>query len=437
MTASAHLDDHVARAIADPKSYAEWDDFHRMLVGVRRDTPFARATIDDYHPFWVASKYEDIQTVARQNTTFLSGLGGLQTTSALKFQIEAGTGKQFRSVVAMNEPDHMKYRALTQAWFLPRNLKRLETRIRELARTYVDKLEATGGTCDFVSEIAVHYPLMVIMAILGVPDEDEPMMLRLTQEYFGANDAEVNRAKAARTPLEVETAQAATIQEFNDYFRLLSAERRRRPTDDLASVIANAAIDGEPISDLDAMGYYVTVSFAGHDTTSSSVAGAIWALAERPDQLARVRSDPTLIPSLVDEAVRWTTPIHQFVRRAVADCEVRGQHVRAGDWVVLLFPSGNRDEEIFENPFEFRVDRSPSRQIGFGYGAHVCLGQHLARMEMSIFFEELLPRLQQIQLAGRPTRTATNFVGGPKSLPISFRMSHEAAGPRAPVGAKS
>jgi cytochrome P450 len=143
-------------------------------------------------------------------------------------------------------------------------------------------------------------------------------------------------------------------------------------------------------------------------------------LCDFPEQLARVRSEPALIPGLVEEAVRWTSPIHQFVRRAASDCEIRGQKVRKGDWVVLLFPSGNRDEDVFDQPFEFRVDRSPSRQIGFGYGAHVCLGQHLARMEMAIFFDELLPRLERIELVGKPRRTVTNFVGGPKSLPVRF-----------------
>ncbi|HEY1706916.1 MAG TPA: cytochrome P450 [Rhizomicrobium sp.] len=419
---TAVLPDDIARTIADPKSYAEWDDLHRLLVDVRRDLPFARADLAEYNPFWVASRYDDIQQIARQNTQFLSGMGGLQTRAALDFQIQAGTGKQFRSVVAMNEPDHRKYRTLTQAWFMPKNLKQIEDRLRKLARTYVDRLAATGGECDFVSEIAVHYPLMVIMSILGVPDEDEPMMLRLTQEYFGNNDAELNRGRAALTPLEAEQALTKVVGEFNDYFRKVSDDRRRNPTDDLASVIANSAIDGEPIADIDAMGYYITVAFAGHDTTSSSVAGAIWALCEFPEQLARVRSDASLIPGLVEEAVRWTSPIHQFVRRAASDCEVRGQTVRKGDWVVLLFPSGNRDEDVFDDPFAFKVDRSPLRQIGFGYGAHVCLGQHLARMEMAIFFEELLPRLEWIELAGRPRRTVTNFVGGPKSVPVRFGL---------------
>ena len=418
----AVLPDDIARTIADPRSYAEWDHLHRLLVDVRRDMPFARATLDEYNPFWVASKYEDIQNIARQNTLFLSGIGGLVTKEALEFQTKAGTGRQFRSVVAMNPPDHMKYRMLTQAWFMPKNLKQIEDRLRRLARSYVDKLAATGGACDFVSEIAVHYPLMVIMSILGVPEGDEPLMLRLTQEYFGSNDAELNRGRAALTPLQAEKAVTKVVAEFNDYFRKVSDERRRNPTDDLASIIANSTIDGEPISDIDAMGYYITVAFAGHDTTSSSVAGAIWALCEFPEQLAKVRANPQFIPGLVEEAVRWTSPIHQFVRRAAGDCEIRGQPVRRGDWVVLLFPSGNRDEEVFESPFEFRVDRSPLRQIGFGYGPHVCLGQHLARMEMGIFFEELLPRLKSIELAGAPRRTVTNFVGGPKFLPIRFEM---------------
>jgi hypothetical protein len=423
MTERAQLPDDVARQIADPRSYAQWDELHRTLTTVRRDYPFARANLPEYRPFWVASRYDDIQAVARQNEVFLSGLGGLQTNEALKFMQESGAGTQFRSVVAMNEPEHRKFRLLTQAWFQPKNLKQIEARLRKLAKHYVDKLAATGGECDFVSEIAVHYPLMVIMSILGVPDEDEAFMLRLTQEYFGSEDAEMNRAKAAMSPVEVQASISKVVADANAYFRKVSEQRRREPKDDLASVIANAEIDGAPISDLDAMGYYITVAFAGHDTTSSSLAGAIWALAEIPEQLARVQSNPSLIPRLVEESVRWTTPIHQFVRIAAADCEVHGQTVKKGEWVVLCFPSGNRDESIFEDPFAFRVDRATNRQIGFGYGAHMCLGMHLARMEMAIFFEELLPRLKSVELAGTPRRTVTNFVGGPKSVPIRYRMS--------------
>lgn len=422
MSAEATLPDDVAREIAAPASYAEWDGLHRTLERVRRERPFARADLPEYRPFWVASKLADIREVASRNHEFLSGLGGLLTNDQLAFEAKKGAGQLFRSIVAMNEPDHRTYRALTQNWFQQSNLRRFEPRIRVFARRHVDRLAALGGECDFVREIAVHYPLLVVMAILGVPEEDEPFILRLTREYFGNADDDLNRGGVARTPVEAMASVREVIEEATGYFAHLSAERRRAPAGDLITVIANTQVDGAPISDVDAMGYYITVAFAGHDTTSSSVAGGVWALAERPAQLARVRADLAHVPALVEESVRWTTPIHQFVRQASCDAEVAGQSVRKGDLVVLCFPSGNRDEDVFDAPFEFRADRTPNRQIGFGFGAHMCLGVHLARMEMAIFFEELLPQLESLELAGAPRRTVTNFVGGPKSLPIRFRL---------------
>ncbi|HKC50488.1 MAG TPA: cytochrome P450 [Myxococcota bacterium] len=418
----ATLPDDVAREIASPASYAEWDSLHRTLARVRRELPFARAELAEYAPFWVASKLSDIREVASRNTEFLSGLGGLATREQLAFEAEKGTSRLFRSIVAMNEPDHRSYRALTQSWFQLGNLRRFEPRIRALAKRHVDRLGEIGGECDFVREVAVHYPLFVVMAILGVPEDDEPFVLRLTREFFGSADRELNRGGVARTPLEAAASTREVVEEATAYFRHLSDARRRAPTGDLISVIANGRVDGEPIREIDAMGYYITVAFAGHDTTSSSVAGGVWALAERPPQLARVRANPALVPALVEESVRWTTPIHQFVRTAARDVQVAGQRVRKGDLVVLCFPSGNRDEDAFEAPCEFRADRTPNRHIGFGFGAHMCLGVHLARLEMACFFEELLPRLESLELAGIPRRTVTNFVGGPKSLPIRFQM---------------
>jgi len=422
MPETAVLPEDLARIAVDPRAYAEWDHLHRALAIVRRDHPFARAELPGYDPFWLAAKYEDIQAVARQNTVFLSGYGsgGMQKQSALKSAKAAGIDQMFRSVVAMDEPEHAKVRKLTQAWFQPKGIDHMRERIRHIARRYVEKMAESGGACDFAADIALHYPLLVIMAVLGLPDEDEPLLLRLTQEYFGSNDAELNRAKAALAPEEAAASIRAVIEEVNGHFRRVSDDRRRNPTDDLATVIANGLIDGERLRDRDEMGYYITVAFAGHDTTSSSISGAIWALAERPEQLARVRADRSLIPGLVEEAIRWTTPIHQFVRVAAHSHEIRGQTVRQGDKVILCFPSGNRDEEVFADPFAFRIDRKPNRQIGFGYGAHMCLGMHLARMEMTIFFEELLARLDWLELAGVPRRTITNFVGGPKSVPIRF-----------------
>jgi cytochrome P450 len=418
MTCLDRLPDDLARAVADPKAYADMESLHQTFAVIRRDHPFARAELPGYDPFWAACKFEDIQAIARQNDVFLSGLGALTPRASAVGLEDQG----FRSIVGMNPPEHPQYRLLTQAWFAPKNLRKLEAGMRALARRYVDRMAVGGGELDFVREIAVHYPLLVVMRILGVPEEDEPMMLRLTQEYFGNADEELTR-RGARTPEEIRIGLKETIAEVSAYFRRITEDRRRAPADDLASVIANARIDGELMPELDSLGYYITIAFAGHDTTSSSVAGGLWALAERPGELAKVKADPTLIPGLVEESIRWTTPVQQFTRVAARDAEVRGQTVRAGDQVALCFPSGNRDEEIFEDPFDFRVDRSPLRHVAFGYGPHQCLGMHLARMEMSIFWEELLPRLKRVELAGAPRRTVTNFVGGPKSLPVRVEMS--------------
>jgi cytochrome P450 len=416
---AARLPDDLARAVAEPRAYADLDDWHEKLTIVRRRHPFARSDLADYKPFWVASKFDDIQLVA-QNDVFLSGLGALAPRAmADKVGAEA---QGFRSVVGMNAPEHVKYRLLTQAWLAPKNIKKLEEAMRVLARRFVDRMAEAGGKLDFAKDIAAHYPLLVIMSILRVPPEDEPMMLRLTQEYFGNSDEELSR-RQAMTPEETAAGLMETIAEVSGYFRQVTADRRQRPADDLASVIANARIDGELLPEPDSLGYYVTIAFAGHDTTSSSVAGGLWALADRPSELAKAKADPSLIPSLVEESIRWTSPVYQFVRVAARDAEIHGQAVKAGDQVVLCFPSGNRDEDAFENPFEFRVDRKPVRHVAFGYGPHQCLGMHLARMEMSIFFEELLPRLRSLELAAPPSRTTTNFVGGPKSLPIRYEMA--------------
>jgi cytochrome P450 len=422
MPFTEQLPEQLALTAIDPDAHANWDSLHATLTQIRADYPFARADVDGYPPFWIASKLEDIRTIARDAHNFKSGMGGMLSNEQIAFEREAGIAGLFRSVVAMNEPDHRKYRTLTQAWFQLKSVRRLQTDIDKLANRWVDNMAQLTPRCDFVRDIAAHYPLFVIMSILGVPDADEPMMLRLTQEYFGTHDSEQVRDAVPVTPQSAFEAQRKVIMETNEYFAHISAARRREPTDDVASVIANAMIDGKPISDIDAMGYYITLAFAGHDTTASSIAGALWALAEDPEQLAFLQKNPQFMPNLVEEAVRWTSPIHQFTRIAARDTEVAGQTVRRGDCVVLSFPSGNRDEAVFDEPFRFRVDRSENPHVGFGFGPHMCLGIHLARMELSGFFSALIPRLHSIALDGTPKRMTTNFVGGPKSLPIRFEF---------------
>ena len=288
--------------------------------------------------------------------------------------------------------------------------------VERLAAQTVDRLADLGGECDFVKDLAIWYPLRVIMSILGVPEEDEPLMLKLTQELFGGTDPDIQRSFELQDVVQV-------VRDFEDYFAGLTRARRAQPTDDVASLIANAKVDGKPLPDHDANGYYIIIATAGHDTTSSVAAGGLLALLEHPGQLAKLRAEAeTLMPSAVNEMIRWVSPVRHFMRTATEDYALRGETIRQGESVLLWYPAANRDEEVFDAPYEFRADRGDGAHIAFGFGAHVCLGQHLARLEISALFRELLARTEHLELAGEPRYVQSTFVGGLKSLPIRYRM---------------
>jgi cytochrome P450 len=423
------IPDEIAAAVITPAAYAEDRPVHDAFRWLRAHAPVAKVELEGLYPMWVVSKHADILEISRQNDLFHSGDRATTFTTIKGDEIVKGmTGGSphlLRTLVQMDAPDHPKYRRLTQSWFLPQNIRKLEGRIRDIARQHVDHMAALGGECDFVRDVALTFPLRVIMEILGVPPADEPRMLKLTQELFGAADPELNRSQADTTrdnSAGIGELQAV-IADFFMYFKQITDDRKARPTEDLSTVIANSVIDGTPINDFEAMSYYVIVATAGHDTTSSSTAGAVWGLCQFPEAFAKVKADPSLIPGLVDEAVRWITPVKHFMRSATADTEVRGQKIAKGDWLFLGYSSGNRDEEVFEDADRFDPTRSPNKHLAFGYGAHLCLGQHLAKMEMRILFEELMPRLKTLEFGGEPTRSAGAFVGGPKRLPIRYSMA--------------
>jgi cytochrome P450 len=421
----AKLPAHIAETLVTPAAYAT-DALHDAYRWMRANNPLGVAEVEGFDPFWVVTKHADILEISRNNALFPSAVRATTLTNQAadeRARAITGTPHLVRSLVQMDEPDHMKYRALTQAWFMPQNIRKREDEIRALAREAVAQFVALPGACDFVQDVALHYPLRVVMNILGVPPEDFPRMLRLTQELFGAQDPDTQRFQAALTNEQYLQLMLAVLQDFSTYFETISADRRANPRDDLATLIANAEVNGQPLPPFEATGYYTIIATAGHDTTSSSTAGAMWALATVPGLLQRVREDAALIPALIEEAIRWTTPVKTFMRSASADTELRGRAIKAGDWLMLCYASGNRDEEVFASPDTFDIDRTPNRQIAFGSGAHLCLGQHLARLEMRILFEELLPRLKRVELAGEPRATESWFVTGLKALPIRFELA--------------
>lgn len=317
----------------------------------------------------------------------------------------------------MDGNDHRDHRNLTQSWFNSRFLESLRDRMALLAREYVDKLEALGGQCDFVEQIAVPYPLIMITSILGLPDSDAPQVLRLTQELFGAQDPD--RQRSGQYGQDV-------AMEFFAYLSGVVAQRRQKPNEDLMSVVANATLHGEPISDMDTLSYGMLLAAAGHDTTSSSVGVGMLELARNPAEFAKLKADPDLIPQAVQEIFRWATPVRHFMRTATVDTELGGQKIVAGESVCLMYLAGNRDDQAFDDPDVFRVDRAPNRHVAFGYGAHHCLGRILAEMEVEALFREIAARVDSIELADRPEWVKTNHTGGLKSLQIRYRMKGDA-----------
>ena len=415
----------LAERLVQSATYAtgELFDVYRWL---RANNPLGVAHVEGFDPFWVVTKHADILEISRNNGLFPSAVRGTTlTTQAGEARARAitGTPHLVRSLVQMDEPDHMKYRLLTQAWFMPANIRKREDDIRVLAKQAVEQFSALPGRCDFVKDVALHYPLRVVMSILGVPEEDFGRMLRLTQELFGASDPDTERFKAALSDEQFAQLLIGVVQDFTDYFEKLTADRRANPRDDLATLLASAEVDGAPLPPFERTGYFTIVATAGHDTTSSSTAAAMWALASQPGLLERARGDLSLIPALIEEAIRWATPVKTFMRSASADTELRGRAIKQNDWLMLCYASGNRDEDVFPDPDVFDIDRKPNRQLAFGNGAHLCLGQHLARLEMRILYEELLPKLKNVRLDGEPRFSEGFFVNGLKALPIQFELN--------------
>jgi cytochrome P450 len=406
--------EEAARVFADPDAYTDETAFHRACTLLRREAPVQRVEADGFEPFYAVTRHADVMEAERNPAVFRNRPQPvLMDAETERLAKQAG---ELATLVHVDDPEHRQYRAVTADWFQASSLARLQTRIAELARRAVDRMVDMGGTCDFAADIAKPMPLEVILSILGLPESDYPRMLQLTQELFGGDDPELARGATPDDQMQV-------IYDFFIYFGGLIDERRARPTDDLASVIANAELDGEPLGPFQMVSYYMIIATAGHDTTSYSMAGGLQALLENPDQLLALQAHPELLPTAVDEMIRWVSPVRHFLRNLVEPYELAGQRLEPGERVLLSYWSANRDEAVFDDPFRFDVGRQPNRHLAFGFGAHYCLGAMLAKMEMRALFAELIPRLRWIEPAGPAELTRSIFVGGHKHLPVRYEIT--------------
>jgi cytochrome P450 len=311
------------------------------------------------------------------------------------------------------------YRQLVSKRFTPRYLRRMHDDIERIGKEIVDALvtESDEGECDFVERVSAPLPIAVIAWMLGVPREDWNLLFDWTNRTIGADDPEYQEEGIDRR----ETAQQAMIETFQ-YFTKLVEEKKKNPADDLITLFAHAEVDGKPLPPMDVLAWCFIIVVAGNETTRNGTTGGMLAFIEHQEQMRRLQADPTLLAPAVEEVVRWTSPIIHFGRTATADVELRGKTIREGDTLALFYPSVNRDEEIFEDPFDFRIDRQPNHHLGFGVGEHFCLGSHVAKLEMQVAYKHLLPRIDEIELAGPVSRLHSGLVGGVKHLPIRYKL---------------
>ncbi len=368
----------IAASVAIPETYADPAKINEAFKILRLRSPVHWVEADGIRPFWAVTRHADVISIEQQHRNFLAAPRTVLSNEFADIALCQLTGREpaVRPLTHMDNPDHRVYRAIAQASFAAENLRGVEVSLAKMAREMVDELSSADLICDFAS-LAALYPLRVIMRILGIPMVDLPLMLELTRNLLGVDDP--NR----RTKDDPFEAVRMALVGFRDYFDKLTEDRRAKPRDDLASIIANATIMGKPIEDFERLSYFIILATAGHDTTSFAISSGLHALIEHPDQLARLNKYPEFLDHAVDEILRWSSPVRHFMRTAREESEVGGVRIRSGDLLALFFISANRDEKVFFDSETFLADRTPNPQIAFGHGIYFCLGHHLAKIEIS------------------------------------------------------
>ena len=397
---------------------------HELWTHLRKESPVYWYAQRGHTPFWAITKHEDIMEVSSQPDIFSNEAGGIIVLNEAQIQsfIEGGSGSplaQMKTIITMDPPEHRSYRKVASGYFTPRGVTNLDEIVKSSAAAIFDELPDEGEV-DFIETIAQKHPLRVLATILGINEEQEERLLVITQELFGGEDPDMQRQGEDR-----EAARKELGMEFYMLFDEIIKDRRACPRDDLATMLANAELsDGCPLGQLETLGYYLIVFTAGHDTTRNALSGAISAFLDHPDQFERLRQDPSLSKSAVDEIVRWTTPVNYMKRQAVQDYELRSQKIKAGEELALFYCSANRDEDVFEDPFTFDIGRSPNRHLGFGWAEHYCLGAHLAKASMKALTEEMVRRIEWMEPNGERTFISSNFVVGLKTLPVKYKLKN-------------
>jgi cytochrome P450 len=409
MSAAVELES-TAWEIIHPEAYAKHGYPHETFRRLRAETPIRR--FDDAPiPFWGITKHAHVTEIGRSPESFLNGPLLVVNPLYRQMQDELPFVRP-PTLIEQDNPMHRESRKLIASRFTPRALKKIHADVDRIARKIVDELFLEQeGEIDFVEKISAPLPIAVIAWLLGVPESDWKLLFDWTNRMIGSEDPEYSDEGGNRAMVELFT-----------YFAKLVEERRKSPKDDLITVFANAEVGGRKLEMLEVLSWCQIIVVAGNETTRNATTGGMLALIEHPEERRRLQADPSLLKSGIEEIVRWTSPIIHFARTAARDVDFHGQRLRKDDVVALFYPSANRDEDVFDDPYRFDVGRSPNRHLGFGVGEHFCAGAHVARLELEMAYRYLLPRLEEVELAGPVDRLTSNLVGGIKRLPIRYKL---------------
>jgi cytochrome P450 len=398
--------------VASPEQYERGGYPHKEWAYLRKHAPLFWYERSQFDPFWVVTKHSDIVWSSRHPKLLLNA----PRLAVFANDVPPPPETVSRHLLNMDPPDHVKYRQVASKRFTPRAVQGWEPKIRRITRDVIDAA-AQHEQIDFVKDVSAPITIAVIALMLGVPEHDWPLLFRWTNEIIAPEDPEFQRDGDKQKTLE-----GARLEVFA-YFNEMAERRRRQPGDDIVSEVANGAVDARALPPVELLSYLFLLVVAGNETTRNAMTGGMLALIEHPGEWKRLQDDEALVTPAIEEIVRWTTPVIQFCRTAAEDITLRGQTVRAGQSLGLFYPSANRDEEIFPDGDVFRIDRQPNDHVGFGRGEHVCLGAHLARLEIRAVFEELRKRLVRAEVAGRIDRVRSSFVGGIKRAPLRWEVA--------------
>lgn len=387
---------------------------HDWFTHLRGTEPVHRHPEPDGPGFWVISKHEDIRAIGRDAATYSSdqSLGGVAPIDGPEGVTRPAP---FKPLLMMDPPEHTRYRKLVSRGFTARVVKALEPRIRERAAQILDAAIAKG-TCDFVVDVAAELPQLVIADLLGIPPEDRRAVFAWMSQMTGSDDPEFAQPDGGTI-----RAQAGLFQ----YAGELAARRRAAPGRDIVSELVRADIDGDELTDMELNAFFILLAAAGNETTRTAIAHGMHAFLQNPDEFEKLVAQPdTMIGTATEEILRWSSPVTYFRRNLTRDVQLRGQQLKAGQKVSLWYPSANRDEDVFDDPFRFDIERTPNDHLAFGGGGpHFCLGAALARVEIRVLFEELAARVPAVEATGTPEYLRSNLVNGIKHLPVRLHRA--------------